>query len=103
MDRWNFEDPVMNKTTENLLTYAPLGAGLALLLSDHKRLGVAVMSVSPITVATQHPRATWRSLRALPKSMRVSGKATGKALRRVSKSVERSGREAGKAIRWMAV
>lgn len=92
----------MNRTTESLLTWAPLGAGLALLLSDHKRLGCAVMAVSPITVATQHPRASLRALKGVPKSLRASGKATGKAMRRMSKSVERSGREAGKAIRWMS-
>lgn len=92
----------MNRTTENLLTWAPIGAGLALLLSDHKRMACAVLAVSPITVATQHPRATWKALKGVPKGLRASGKATGKAMREVGKSVERSSREAGKAIRWMA-
>jgi hypothetical protein len=85
----------MNRTTENLLTWAPLGAGVALILSDHKRLGLLVAMVSPVTVWMEHPRATRKALRTVPKAAWKTGYAAGKAVGKVGKG-------AGKGIRWMA-
>jgi hypothetical protein len=85
----------MNRTTENLLTWAPIGAGLALILSNHKRLGFLVAMVSPTTVWLQHPRATRRALR-------VAGKNTGKALGRVGQGVGRSAKHAAMSLNWLA-
>ena len=92
----------MNRTTENLLTWAPLGAGLALILSNHKRLGFLVALVSPTTVWVQHPRATHRALQAVPKALRVAGKNTGRALGRVGQGVERGAKHTGKSLSWLA-
>jgi|GEM_PF-3559646 len=88
----------MTRTTENLLTWAPLGAAVALMLSDHKRIGLAVGAVSPITVAWRHPRATRRALRAVPRSLKDAGKGVAKMGRRTGYGAKR----AGKAFRWMA-
>ncbi|MGH7968063.1 MAG: hypothetical protein ACREIC_04980 [Limisphaerales bacterium] len=85
----------MTRTVENLLTWAPLGAGLALMLSDHKRLGLAVVSVSATTVAWRHPRATRRALQAVPRTLGEAGKSVGKAGRD-------AGREVGRSLRWLA-
>ncbi|HEY7837820.1 MAG TPA: hypothetical protein VIC54_04415 [Terriglobales bacterium] len=85
----------MNRTTEQLLTWAPLGAGLALILSGHRRIGLAVALTSPITAATQHPRGTRKLLRAVPRK-------TGKAWARMGKEVGHGMAEAGKSIRWLA-
>lgn len=81
----------MNRTLEHLLTWAPLGAAVALMLSDHKRLALAVAAVSPITVAVQHPRGTRRALRAVPRGLKQAGEG-----------VARGGREAGRGLRWLA-
>ncbi len=88
----------MTRTTENLLTWAPLGAAVALMLSDHKRIGLVVGAVSPITVAWRHPRATRRALRAVPRSLKDAGKGVAKMGRRTGYGAKR----AGKAFRWMA-
>lgn len=85
----------MNRTTEQLLTWAPLGAGLALILSGHRRIGLAVALTSPVTVAIQHPRGTRRALRAFPRK-------TGKAFARMGEQVGHGMAEAGKGLRWMA-
>jgi|SRR6185312_3656112 len=96
----------MNRTTENLLTWAPLGAGVALILSNHRHWGMAVAAISPITVATQHPRATRKALRAVPKGLASMGKHTGKALAKAghatAHSTARGVRECGRSLRWMA-
>jgi hypothetical protein len=91
----------MNRTTEKLLTWAPLGAGLALMLSDHKRLGLLVAMASPATVWWQHPRATRRALRSVPRALRRAGEATGRAMTEAGKGVGRSARETGRGLRWM--
>ncbi|MGH9394347.1 MAG: hypothetical protein ACRD1E_09280 [Terriglobales bacterium] len=80
----------MNRTAENLLTWAPLGAGLALMLSEHQRLGLMVAAVSPITVAAQHPRATRRALKKVPRAFEEFGKAMTKGTRK-----------AGYGLKWM--
>lgn len=92
----------MNRTTQNLLTWAPLGAGLALMLSDHRRLGVAMALVSPVTVVMEHPRGTRKALKAIPKSLRRCGKATGKAMAKAGYEVGHGAKEAGKSLRWLA-
>ena len=91
----------MTRTTENLLTWAPLGAGLAFVLSGRRRLGLALALVSPATVWLQHPRATHRALRALPRALRRAGEATGRAMGDVGRGVGRSARETGRGLRWM--
>ena len=91
----------MNRTTETLLTWAPLGAGLALILSDHKRLGLLTALASPATVWWQHPRATRRALRAVPRALRRAGASTGRAMGEVGKGVGRSARETGRGLRWL--
>lgn len=84
-----------NRTTDHLLTYAPLGAGLALILSGHRRLGLALALLSPLNVAIQHPRGTRKALRAVPRS-------TGKAFERVGEELGHCVAEAGKSFRWLA-
>ncbi|MGH9466011.1 MAG: hypothetical protein ACRD1Y_01525 [Terriglobales bacterium] len=85
----------MTRTTEQLLTWAPLGIGLALILSHHKRLGMAVALVSPATVAMQHPRGTKRALRKFPKAVARASKEAGR-------NVARGAKEAGKSFGWLA-
>lgn len=85
----------MSRTMENLLTWAPLGAAVALMMSDHKRLGLAVGVVSPVTAAVQHPRAMRRALGKVPRALGTMGGA-------VAKSVGRSAKHAGYGVRWMA-
>lgn len=85
----------MKRTTEQLLTWGPLGVGLALLLSRHKRLGLAIALVSPLTVVTQHPRGTRRALRLVPKAVARAGEVAGR-------KVARGAKEAGKSIGWLA-
>jgi len=83
----------MSRTVEHLLTWAPLGAAVALMLSDHKRLGLAVGAVSPVTVAVRHPRATRRALRKVPVALKDMGASVGK-------SVSRGVKQAGSGVRW---
>lgn len=85
----------MNRTTEQLLTWAPLGAGLALILSGHRRAGLAVALVSPVTVAIQHPRGMRRAFRTLPR-------ATGRAFKSVGEQVGCGMAKTGKSLRWLA-
>lgn len=68
-------------TVENLMTWAPLGAGLALMLSDHRRLGMAVALMSPATVAWRHPRGTRRALRAIPDGFGTAARESARGLR----------------------
>ncbi|HXR98147.1 MAG TPA: hypothetical protein VN709_09920 [Terriglobales bacterium] len=79
----------MNRTAENLLTWAPLGAAAALMLSDHRRWGLLIGLVSPITVAMEHPRGTRRALKAIPKSLAKAGESVG-----------RGAAQAGKSLKW---
>ena len=92
----------MNRTTENLLTWGTIGAGLALMLSDHRRFGLAVAAVSPLTVAVQHPRAMRKALKAVPQSLMSCGEATGKAFEHAGRSVGISMRKTGHGLRWLA-
>ncbi|MGH9475498.1 MAG: hypothetical protein ACRD1C_04120 [Terriglobales bacterium] len=84
----------MKRTTEQLLTWAPLGVGLALMMSRHRRLGLAIAAVSPLTVVTLHPRGTRRALRKVPKAL-------ARASRQVGKKVACGAKETGKSIRWV--
>lgn len=69
----------MTKTTENLMIWGSLGAGVALMLSGHRRLGFLVALTAPVTTTIQHPRATWATLKGAPKGVYMAGKAAGKA------------------------
>lgn len=91
----------MNDTTEKLLTWGPLGLGLGLMLGDHRRLGMAVALLSPVTVAWEHPKATRKALRAIPESLGECGKATGKALRKAGEQVGCSAKQTAKGLRWL--
>lgn len=81
----------MNRTTDQLLTWAPLGAGLALILSGHRRLGLATTLVSPIAVAIEHPRGTRHALRAIPRAFKTAGEQIGCSMAKT-----------GKGFRWLA-
>ncbi len=85
----------MERTTEQLLTWAPLGFGVALILSGHRRLGFLLALVSPVTAITQHPRATRRALRQVPKAVAKAGKEIGR-------NVACGTKKAGKSIGWLA-
>lgn len=92
----------MNRTVENLLTWAPIGAAVALILSDHRRIGLAVAAVTPTTIAILHPRATRRALRAVPRGFEECGVATGKTFRHLGRDLGHSFKEAGKGLSWLA-
>ena len=92
----------MNRTAENLLTWASLGAGVALFLSDHRPLGAAVAAIAPITAISQHPRGTRKLLKAVPRGFTSCSKSTTKAFKRAGREMGRSAREAGKGLRWLA-
>ncbi|MGH9483722.1 MAG: hypothetical protein ACRD1F_01590 [Terriglobales bacterium] len=65
------------------------------MLSGHKRTGLAVAAVSPITVVTQHPRGTRRALRLVPKAIAKAGNQIGRKTASGTK-------KAGKSIGWLA-
>lgn len=92
----------MNRTLEQLLIWAPIGAGVALMLSDHKRCGLAVAAVSPVTLAVTHPRGMRRALRAIPRGLRRTGHALVRAGEQVGRSSAKGVRETGRGFRWMA-
>jgi hypothetical protein len=81
----------MNRTTDQLLTWAPLGAGLGLILSGHRRLGLATALVSPIAVAVEHPRGTRRALRGVPRAFKTVGEQVGCGMAKTAKG-----------FRWLA-
>lgn len=87
----------MKRTWENLLIGSSLGAGVALIASGHRRLGWAIASVAPGTVAILHPRATWNTLKAVPPTIATSARivaassaAGGRAMWKTSDVVGRS-------------
>lgn len=92
----------MNRTLEQLLIWAPLGAGVALVLSDHKRCGLAVAAVTPATVAITHPRGTRKALRAIPRGLHKAGRAIERAGEQMAKGSARGARETGRGFRWLA-
>ncbi len=92
----------MNDTTEKMLTWGPLGLGVGLMLADHRRLGMAVAMLSPVTVALEHPKATRKALQAIPENLAEYGKATGKALRKAGEQVGCSAKQTAKGLRWLA-
>lgn len=65
----------MNRTLESLMIWGSLGAGVGLLASGHKKAGWAVISIAPATVTIRHPRATARTLKAIPQALQASGPA----------------------------
>lgn len=85
----------MERTTEKLLTWAPLGFGVALILGGHRRLGFLVALVSPVTAISQHPRATRKALRLVPKAIAKAGKEIGR-------NVACGTKKTGKSIGWLA-
>ncbi len=96
----------MKRTWENLLIGSSLGAGVALIASGHRKLGWAIASIAPGTVATLHPRATWRTLKAVPAAVGISAKAVavssaagGKAMWKTSETI---GRTLGMAARILS-
>lgn len=84
----------MERTSEKLLTWAPLGVGLALILSGHKRLGFMLALVSPATAITQHPRGTRRALKLMPRVIAKAG-------RQFSCTVARGTKKRGKSLGWL--
>lgn len=58
-------------------------------------MGLATALVSPITVATQHPRGTRRALRQVPRAVRKAGEQVGR-------KVACGTRQAGKSFHWLA-
>jgi hypothetical protein len=81
----------MNRTTEHLLTWAPLGAGLALILSGHRRIGFLTALVSPATVSIQHPRRMRHAFRVVPRAFKNMGEQVGCGMTKTAKG-----------FRWLA-
>ncbi|MGH9488444.1 MAG: hypothetical protein ACRD04_12765 [Terriglobales bacterium] len=85
----------MKRTTEQLLTWGPLGVGVGLIVGGHKRLGVAIAAVAPVIVVIQHPRGARRALKLVPKAISQAGKQVGR-------KVARGAKQTGKSISWLA-
>lgn len=91
-----------NHTAGKVLTWGALGVGLGLVLSDNRRLGAAVMLISPAIVALEHPREMRKALRTLPRNIERCGRTAGRAMRAAGEQLECGAREAGKGLRWLA-
>lgn len=88
----------MNDTAEQLLIWGSLGVGIGLIASDHRRLGMAVASIAPVTVSLLHPKGTGRALQAIPQALAASGWAIGKSGKVSGKAVWKSTKEVGKGF-----
>ena len=95
----------MNDTVEQLMIWGSLGIGIGLIASDHRRMGMAIASIAPVTVTVLHPKGTRRALLAIPKALGVSGwaigksgKVSGKAAWKTTKGVGKGFAIAGKTI-----
>lgn len=88
----------MNDTVEQLMIWGSLGIGVGLMASDHRRVGLAVAAVAPVTVSVLHPKGTRRALRAVPKALTVSGWAIGKSGKVSSKALWKSTQAMGKSF-----
>jgi len=88
----------MNETIEQLMIWGSIGMGVGLMTSGHRRLGMMVASVAPVTVATLHPRGTHRALRAIPVALAVSGRAIGESGKVSGEAFWKSTRKVGRGL-----
>lgn len=88
----------MNDTVEHLMIWGSMGIGVGLITGGHRRIGMLVASVAPITAAALHPRGTHRVLRAVPKALAVSGVTIGKSGKASGVAVWKSTREVGRGF-----
>lgn len=88
----------MNDIVEQLMIWGSLGIGVGLIASDHRRLGMAVAAVAPVTVTILHPKGTRRALHAIPKALATSGWAIGKSGKVSGKAAWKSAKGVGKGF-----